>query len=97
MANIEVGRREITLIEGISPDIAAKAFAPRLLLLLGCCGFTAIASRTYSTMHLMSRDVAQAANSYTSFKYQYIALNGTSRIRLAELPCHNDRKPPRRI
>jgi hypothetical protein len=57
------GEIRLRLMEDISPDIAAKAFAPRSLELLGCCGLTAIASRTHSTMHLMSRDVAQAANS----------------------------------
>ena len=29
--------------------------------------------------------------------YQYIALNGMSRKRFAELPCHRDRTPPRFI
>ena len=30
-----------------------------------------------------------------NYFHQYIALNGTSRMRLAELPCHSDLKPPR--
>jgi hypothetical protein len=34
-------------------------------------------------------------SNFNNYFHQYIALNGTSRMRLAELPCHSDVKPPR--
>ena len=37
------------------------------------------------------------ARSRAQSPHQYIALKGTSRMRFAELPCHNERTPPRCI
>ncbi len=82
---------------GVAPDIAASAFVLKSREPLACCCFAAIVSRTNSTMHLPRSDSGERARMRAQRPHQYIALNGTSRMRFAELPCHSERTPPRCI